>query len=55
LTAEGELKASPMARMKPPRIPEQPPEVLREADLKKLLATCERDTTFTGRRDYALL
>jgi len=28
---------------------------LREADLKKLLATCERDTSFTGRRDYALL
>jgi len=28
---------------------------LREADLKKLLANCERDTSFTGRRDYALL
>ncbi len=42
LVEEGELKTSPMARMKPPRIPEQPPEVLREDDLKKLLATCRQ-------------
>ena len=55
LVDEGEIKASPMARMKPPRIPEQPPEVLREADLRKLLATCKGDTSFTGRRDFALL
>lgn len=55
LVEEGEIKDSPMARMKPPRIPEQAPEVIREDDLKKLLATCKGDTSFTGRRDYALL
>jgi site-specific recombinase XerD len=55
LVDEGEMKASPVARMKPPRIPEQPAEVLRETDLRSLLGACEKDTTFTGRRDYALL
>lgn len=55
LVDEGEIKASPMARMKPPRIPEQPPDVLRDDDLRKLLAAAEHDTTFSGRRDTALL
>jgi site-specific recombinase XerD len=44
LVEEGEIRSSPMARMKPPRIPEQPPEVIREDDPKKLLATCAKDT-----------
>lgn len=55
LAEEGEITDSPMARMKPPRLPEQPPAVLRESDLKALLATCDRDTSFGGRRDAALL
>ena len=44
-----------MARMKPPRLPEEPPPVLREADLRRLLEVCERDRTFAGRRDEAIL
>ena len=46
---------SPMARMKPPRLPEEPPPVLREADFRRLLEVCERDRTFAGRRDEAIL
>jgi len=55
LAEEGEIPDSPMARMKPPRLAEQPPAVLRESDLKALLITCDRETSFQGRRDAALL
>ncbi len=44
-----------MERMKPPRLPEEPPPVLREAELRAILATCERDKSFAGRRDEAVL
>jgi site-specific recombinase XerD len=52
---EGEVKASPMAHMKPPRLPETPPPVLRDADLRRLLEACAADRTFAGRRDEAIL
>ena len=52
---EGEVKTSPMANMKPPRIPENPPLVLREDGLKRLLATCEHSQDFESRRDAALI
>ena len=52
---EGEIRESPMARMKPPRLPEAPPPVLREPDLRAILAGCERDKTWLGRRDEAIL
>ena len=52
---EGEAKTSPMANMKPPRIPDNPPPVLREDDLKRLLATCEHSQDFESRRDAALI
>jgi site-specific recombinase XerD len=55
LTEEGEVPDNPMVRMKPPRLPEEPPPVLREADFKRLLDVCERDKTFAGRRDDAIL
>src|SRR5664280_2516111 len=55
LLEEGEIHDSPMERMKPPRLPEEPPPVLREAELRALLAACERDKTFAGRRDEAIL
>jgi site-specific recombinase XerD len=55
LLEEGEIHASPMERMKPPRLPEEPPPVLREAELRAILAACERDRTFAGRRDEAIL
>ena len=55
LVEEGEIRTNPMERMKPPRLPEEPPPVLREAELRALLAACERDKTFAGRRDEAVL
>lgn len=55
LTDEGEIKESPMVRMKPPRIPEAPPDVLKEDQLKALLATCDRGNDFESRRDAALI
>lgn len=69
LAEEEEIDASPMARMTPPSIPEQPVDVLREDDLKRLLATCSArrirtahdgvprlsEQQFTDRRDQALL
>lgn len=55
LVDEGELRESPMARMKPPRLPEAPPPVLQEPELRRILQACERDKTFAGRRDEAIL
>jgi site-specific recombinase XerD len=52
---EGLVKDSPMARMRPPRLPEAPPPILREAELRALIAACERDTTFAGRRGAAIV
>jgi site-specific recombinase XerD len=52
---EGEIRESPMARMKPPKLPETPPPVLREPELRAILAGCERDKTWLGRRDEAIL
>jgi site-specific recombinase XerD len=51
---EGEIKESPMARMRPPTIPDEPPDVVREADLKKLLAACA-GPRFEDRRDEAII
>jgi site-specific recombinase XerD len=51
---EGELARSPMERMKPPILPEEPPQILSEDDLRRLLRTCEgRD--FYARRDAAII
>jgi site-specific recombinase XerC len=54
LLEEGEIKASPMANMRPPHVPEEPPEVLRPEELQALLATCD-GTDFEDRRDTAIL
>jgi site-specific recombinase XerD len=52
--AEGELGVSPMAGMNPPQIPDEPPAVLTDDELRRLLKACEgRD--FTDRRDAAIL
>lgn len=55
LEEEGEVKESPMAKMKPPRVPENPPPVLREEELRALLATCEKGGSLEDRRDAAIL
>ena len=54
LVDEGEPEASPMAKMAPPQVPEQPVAVLAEDDLKKLLADCA-GPAFEDRRDQALI
>jgi site-specific recombinase XerC len=52
--AEGELKRSPMVGMKPPQLPEEPPPVLTDDQLRRLLKSCDgRD--FTDRRDTAII
>lgn len=54
LINEDLIDASPMARMKPPIVPEHSPDVLSEAELKKLLRACE-GKSFDDRRDLALI
>jgi site-specific recombinase XerD len=53
LHEEGEITESPMARMKMPKIPETPPPVLTDAQLRALLEACDT-ADFEGRRDTAL-
>jgi site-specific recombinase XerD len=48
------LRHSPMERMKPPTVPEAPPPVIAEEEIKALLAVCHKDKTFEGYRDYAI-
>ena len=54
LDEEGEIGASPIAKMKPPRVPEEPVSVLSDDDLKRLLAVMA-GTTFEDRRDTAIV
>lgn len=54
LAEEGEIGANPMAKMKPPAVPEQPVPVIPDSDLKRLLAACE-GKEFEERRDAAML
>ncbi len=52
--AEGELERSPMVGMKPPQLPDEPPPVLTDDQLRRLLKSCDgRD--FTDRRDTAII
>lgn len=54
LVEEGEIAVSPMLNMRPPHVPEEPPDVLRPEQLQALLATCA-GTDFEDRRDTAIL
>jgi site-specific recombinase XerD len=54
LVDEGELKDSPMAKMKPPAVPEEPPTVLTDVDLSGLWKVTS-GTGFDDRRDRAIL
>ena len=51
---EEEMPTSPMARMSPPHVPEQPVPVVADDDLRRLLKACE-GTGFEDRRDVAIL
>lgn len=54
LVDDGEISESPMARMRPPKVPEQPVPVLSDDDLVALIRTC-RGNTFFNRRDEAIM
>jgi len=51
---EGLIKATPMAGMRPPKTPVQPPEVLTEAELKALISACA-GVDLESRRDEAII
>lgn len=51
---EGEIISSPMAKMRPPKIPEKPGPVLPDEDIRRLLVTCA-DEEFRSRRDCAII
>ena len=53
LADEGEITASPMARMKPPSVPEPVTAVLSDDELRRLFAECD-GARFEDRRDVAL-
>ena len=55
LVEEGEIAESPMARMRPPKVPESAVPVLSEEELKGLLATCQTGRSLEDRRNYAIL
>ncbi|HVA09706.1 MAG TPA: tyrosine-type recombinase/integrase, partial [Acidimicrobiales bacterium] len=55
LVEEGEISSSPMERMKPPIVPEQPVPVLPDDALEKLLAACKAGTTFEDLRDEVVI
>jgi site-specific recombinase XerC len=54
LDDEGEITGSPMAKMRPPKIPEKPVPVLPDDDIKRLLASCS-GKDFRDRRDSAII
>lgn len=54
LEDEGEIRRSPMTKMRPPKVPEEIVGVLTEDQLRRLLATCE-GATLVERRDQAIL
>lgn len=54
LQEEGEVTTSPMARMKPPAIPEQPVPVPSTSDIQTVLKNCSGND-FEDRRDTAII
>lgn len=54
LAEEGEIRTSPMQKMRPPKVPEEPTAVLDDATLAKLLRACE-GREFLDRRDTAII
>ncbi len=54
LDEEGEITRSPMAKMRPPKIPEKPVPVLADEDIRRLLASCA-GKDFRSRRDCAII
>jgi site-specific recombinase XerD len=53
--AEGEIRESPMSRMRPPAVPEKPVPVLTEDALRNLVKVASKDAGYFGRRDEAII
>jgi site-specific recombinase XerD len=51
---EDEIAASPMERMTPPIVPEEPPAILRDDELRAILDACA-GADFDARRDTAII
>lgn len=51
---EGELASNPMTRIKAPAVPEQPPAILTEGQIRRVLAVCS-GSSFAQRRDTAVI
>jgi site-specific recombinase XerD len=51
---EGETEIAPMAKLTPPIVPEEPPAVLTDDEIGRLLSTCA-GSAFADRRDLAVL
>lgn len=54
LVDDGEVERSPMERMRPPQVPEQPVAIIPDDDLSALLSAC-KGNDFAERRDTAIL
>jgi len=54
LADDGEIIRSPMERMSPPHVPEQPVPILTDATITALLTAC-KGNTFENRRDTAII
>jgi site-specific recombinase XerD len=54
LEEEGEIPRSPMDKMRPPKVPERPVDVLTEDQVRAILATCSAKT-FECLRDTAII
>jgi len=54
LVEEDEIIESPMAHMRPPKIPETAPPVLRDEEVRALFRCCQKGKDFDDRRDNAL-
>jgi len=54
LLEEGEITESPMRRMRPPHVPEEPVPILSEGQLRSLFKACE-GRLFEDRRDMAIV
>jgi site-specific recombinase XerD len=54
LVDDGEITSSPMERMSPPSVPEQPVPILTDAQLVALIATC-KGQSLENRRDEAII
>lgn len=52
--AEEEMASSPMARMHPPIVPEEPPAILTRDEIRRLLHACE-GSGFLARRDLSIV